>query len=76
MKTEEVELIGSYWTLAGAAYPHTEREYSPFDFKDRVETAAGVGFKGIGIWHADLAHILKKRSLKGNPSVTEPRLQP
>jgi sugar phosphate isomerase/epimerase len=64
METEEVELIGSYWTLAGAAYPHTEREYSPFDFKDRVETAAGVGFKGIGIWHADLAHILEKRSLK------------
>ncbi len=60
----EVELIGSYWTLAGAAYPHTDREFSPFDFKDRVETAARAGFKGFGIWHADLVHILKKRSLK------------
>jgi len=64
MKRAETELIGSYWTLAGAAYPHTEREYSPFDFKDRVEMAAAVGFKGFGIWHADLEHILKKRSFK------------
>jgi sugar phosphate isomerase/epimerase len=63
MKTE-VELIGSYWTLAGGAYPHTDREYSPFDFRARVEMAAGFGFKGIGIWHADLEHILQKRTFK------------
>src|SRR6202046_2778979 len=59
-----IELLGSYWTLAGGAQPHTDKEFSPFDFKDRVEAAARVGFKGIGIWHADLAHILQKRSLK------------
>jgi sugar phosphate isomerase/epimerase len=59
-----VELLGSYWTLAGGAEPHTDKEYSPFDFKDRVEAAARVGFTGFGIWHADLAHILKKRSLR------------
>lgn len=59
-----VELLGSYWTLAGGAEPHTDKEYSPFDFKDRVEAAARAGFKGFGIWHADLACILKKRSLR------------
>jgi sugar phosphate isomerase/epimerase len=58
------ELLASYWTIAGGALPHTDREYSPFDFQDRVESAAKAGYKGIGIWHADLEHILEKRSLK------------
>jgi len=62
--TQNVELLASYWTIAGGAMPHTDREYSPFDFKDRVEAAARAGFKGLGIWHADLDHTLKSRSLK------------
>jgi sugar phosphate isomerase/epimerase len=57
------DLLASYWTIS-AGLPHTDREYSPFDFKDRVESAARAGFKGFGIWHADLEHILKRRSLK------------
>ena len=61
---QNIELLGSYWTLAGGAMPHTDTDYSPFDFKDRVEAAAKAGFKGIGIWHTDLAHTLKTRSLK------------
>jgi len=62
--SQDVELLASYWTIAGGALPHTDREYSPFDFRDRVEAAAKTGFKGIGLWHADLAHILRSRSLK------------
>jgi len=58
-----VELLASYWTIS-AAIPHSDREYSPFDFKDRVEAAAHAGFKGFGIWHADLGHVLKRRTLK------------
>jgi sugar phosphate isomerase/epimerase len=58
-----VELLASYWTIS-AGFPHTDREYSPFDFKERVESAARAGFKGFGIWHSDLAHVLKKRALK------------
>ncbi len=58
-----VELLASYWTIS-AAMPHTDHEYSPFEFKDRIESAAKAGFKGFGIWHADLEHVLKKRSLK------------
>jgi sugar phosphate isomerase/epimerase len=58
-----VELLASYWTISGGV-PHTDREYSPFDFKDRVESAAKAGFTGFGIWHSDLDHVLEKHSLK------------
>lgn len=60
---QNVDLLASYWTIS-AGLPHTDREYSPFDFKDRVESAAKAGFKGFGLWHADLDHILERRSLK------------
>jgi sugar phosphate isomerase/epimerase len=62
--TNNVELLASYWTIAGGALPHTEKEYSPFDFKDRVQAIAKAGFRGMGIWHSDLAHILERTSLK------------
>jgi sugar phosphate isomerase/epimerase len=58
-----VELLASYWTMSGGL-PHTDREYSPFDFRDRVESAARAGFTGFGIWHADLEHVLRKRTLR------------
>jgi sugar phosphate isomerase/epimerase len=60
---KNVELLASYWTIS-CGLPHTDREYSPFDFHDRVESAARAGFKGFGIWHADLEHVLKTRSLR------------
>jgi sugar phosphate isomerase/epimerase len=59
----KVELLASYWTIS-CGIPHTDREYSPFDFRDRVESAAKAGFKGFGLWHADLEHVLKTRSLR------------
>jgi sugar phosphate isomerase/epimerase len=59
----KVELLGSYWTIAGATEPRRGQEYSPFDFRDRVEALSRAGFTGMGIWHADLAHILERRSL-------------
>jgi sugar phosphate isomerase/epimerase len=61
--TPAVDLLASYWTIS-AAHPHTDREYSSFDFKDRVESAARAGFKGFGIWHADLEHVREKYSLR------------
>ena len=60
----QVDLIASYWTLGGGALPHTDKEYSSFEFKTRVEHAARAGFKGLGLWHADLLHVTKTRSLK------------
>lgn len=61
---KNVELLASFWTLAGKAEPHTDKEYSTFDFKDRVEAAVRVGFAGIGIWDQDLEHIRQARSLQ------------
>ena len=55
---KNVDLIGSYWTLAGKAFPH-QHEESPFDFADRVSEAARAGFKGIGLWHTDIEKILQ-----------------
>jgi sugar phosphate isomerase/epimerase len=59
---QPVELMNLFWTTAGV-FPGAA-EISRFDFKDRVEAAARVGFKGIGIWHTDLEHILQHRSLQ------------
>ena len=57
-----VELMNLFWTTAGV-FPGAG-EISRFDFKDRVETAAKAGFKGIGIWHTDLEHLTLHRTLK------------
>lgn len=60
---EQPNLLASYWTIAGDVNPGTGgREWSLFDFRDRVEAISRVGFKGMGIWHADLYHILETRS--------------
>src|ERR1700690_316347 len=61
---DKIDLLASYWTIAGAALPLTEKDYSPFDFKARAESAARAGFKGMGLWHTDLLRILETRSLK------------
>lgn len=60
----DVSLIGCFFTLGVGAYPHTEREYCPHDFRTRVETAAAAGYTGMGFYHSDLVHILKTYSLK------------
>jgi sugar phosphate isomerase/epimerase len=57
------ELLASYWTICGAAEPHTEREFSPFTLRERAISAARAGFTGMGIWHADLAHLRSQHSL-------------
>jgi sugar phosphate isomerase/epimerase len=60
----DVELVGLYWTLSGPVEVHVGREWTHFDWRDRCEEAAKVGFSGIGIWHADLEHVLETRSLR------------
>ena len=58
------ELIGLYWTTSGPVEVHVGREWSLFDLRDRCEQAARVGFSGIGLWHADLEHVLETRTLR------------
>lgn len=57
------ELLALYWTVSGPVEVHAGREWSLFDLRERCEQASRAGFSGIGIWHADLEHILETRSL-------------
>ena len=57
------DLVGLYWTISGPVDVHYGREWSLFDLADRCAQAERVGFKGIGLWHADLEHILETRTL-------------
>lgn len=59
----DVDLLGLYWTTSGPVDVHYGREWSLFDLRDRCEQAARVGFAGIGLWHADLEHVLETRDL-------------
>jgi sugar phosphate isomerase/epimerase len=59
----QIDLLASYWTLAVGAVPHTGPEHSSADFRVRVEEASKAGFTGMGIWHADLEHSLRRYSL-------------
>ena len=61
---KQVQLLASYWSIAGGAWPHSDHEYSVFGFEQRVAAAARAGFSGFGIWHADLEHTLKSLSLR------------
>ena len=72
----DVELVGLYWTLSGPVDVHVGREWSLFAFEDRCAEAAKVGFDGIGIWHADLAHLLETHTLarpEGDPRRRRPQ---
>jgi sugar phosphate isomerase/epimerase len=57
------DLLGLYWTTSGPVEVHVGREWSLFDLRDRCEHAARVGFSGLGLWHADLEHVLETRTL-------------
>lgn len=62
--SHQIDIVASYWSIAAGAEPHTDHEFSPRSFRDRVSVAAKAGFTGIGIWHADLEHVLKTSTLK------------
>jgi sugar phosphate isomerase/epimerase len=65
----DVELLGLYWTVSGPVEVHVGREWSLFDWADRCAEARTVGFSGLGIWHADLQHVLETRSLREMKSI-------
>ncbi len=62
--TRNIELIASYWTLAGDVYPLGPNEISPFPFEKRVEVAAKAGYRGLGLLHADLMAVSNRLGLK------------
>lgn len=66
MARDAPTIVGSYWTLAGDAQPPPGDgpEWSPLDLRDRVETAARVGFGGMGLWHADVERVTERYTLE------------
>lgn len=63
-RRRRLDLLASYWTLAGPVELHTGREWSLFDLTDRAAAASAAGFRGLGLWHADLLHLLEERGLR------------
>jgi sugar phosphate isomerase/epimerase len=59
----EVELLAMYWTVSGPVEVHVGREWSTFAWGDRCAQAARVGFRGLGLWHADVEHQLQSTTL-------------
>lgn len=53
------ELIATHWMQAGPGNPEMGRRWSPWSLASRVTELHRAGFIGIGIFHDDLAHILK-----------------
>jgi len=62
MTGADTDLLASYWLQAGDTEPFTGREWSTWDFAERVEALADAGFDGVGIYHADLEHMLESES--------------
>jgi sugar phosphate isomerase/epimerase len=60
----EVDLVALYWTVSGPVEVHFGREWSTFSWRDRCAEAARAGFKGIGLWHADIEHQLETTTLR------------
>jgi sugar phosphate isomerase/epimerase len=60
------KLLASHWSIAGDTFPTFACEVSPFAFQERAETAAAVGFTGLGLVHEELLSL--KESL-GYPKV-------
>ncbi len=58
-----LELLGLYWTVSGPVEVHTGREWSLFAWDERSAEARRVGFSGLGLWHADLRHLLETQTL-------------
>jgi sugar phosphate isomerase/epimerase len=49
--------------VSGPVEVHAGREWSLFSWPDRCAEAAKAGFKGIGLWHADVTHQLETTTL-------------
>lgn len=64
MSTQPIELLASYFTLAGDVYPFGPTEISPFSLQERAEVAAKVGWKGLGFAQADMTATVEKIGLK------------
>jgi sugar phosphate isomerase/epimerase len=64
----DVDLIASYWTIAGDIDVLGD-DISPFDFTERVVQAADAGYVGFGLNHLELLHLEATLGLKAMRSI-------
>lgn len=62
---DTVDLLASYWTVAGNVRPLSGNDVSPVDIRKRVEAAAAAGFRGFGLVHADLMKAIRTMGVAG-----------
>lgn len=67
----DVDLLASAWTTAGNVKPMIENEESPYDLRARIEAAAGAGYRGFGIVHADLVVARRQIGLRTLRTILE-----
>lgn len=60
MPSHPIELIASYWTIAGDTYPGAPSEISPYSLQARAQAAAKAGWKGMGLVYEDILHNIEK----------------
>lgn len=60
MPSHQVDLIASYWTIAGDTYPGAPSEISPYTLQARAEAASKAGWRGMGLVHADILHWIER----------------
>lgn len=68
MTVDDIDLLASYWTIAGDTYPGAPSEVSPFPLRERAEAATAAGWRGMGFVHADIVAQIEKlgmREVKG-----------
>jgi sugar phosphate isomerase/epimerase len=63
MNINDIDLLASYWTIAGDTYPGAPSEVSPFPLRERAEVASSVGWRGLGLVHADIVDSIQKLGL-------------
>lgn len=63
MQNNQIELIASYWTIAGDTYPGAPSEISPFSLQSRAEVSSKVGWRGMGLVHADIVDSIHRLGL-------------
>jgi len=54
------KLLASHWSIAGDTFPTFTSEVSPFEFQERAEIAAQVGFTGLGLVHEELLSLKQR----------------
>lgn len=69
MTVDDIDLLASYWTIAGDTYPGASSEVSPFPLRERTEAATAAGWRGMGFVHADIVAQIERLGMKEVKSI-------